>query len=91
MFLVKSEGLRAVEPILLRRETHSTHGKHKQAKQRRTQEGQASRPEEAKSGKPLETSRVCTRFGEAQSEKAGSRHGEAIARGIWQLARSHSP
>ena len=55
------------------------HGKHEDAKQRRTQEKQASRPQEDEGGKAEEAPRLRARVKEAQDEEDGTRSGETVS------------
>jgi hypothetical protein len=86
-----SQELEAVFGNFYSGETYSTHGKYKQVEQRGTEESQARRAQEEKDGDSAEASRIRARFGEAQSEEDGTRHGEALDRaalGNWHLAIS---
>ena len=47
--------------------------------------------QEAKDGKSAEAARICPRFGEAQSEEDGTRHGEALRSGTWHSALGNWP
>lgn len=66
----------------------STHGKHKKAGQRRTQESKTRITQESENRKAAEAAGIRSRIEKAQSEEDGARRGEAVetALGTWHLA-----
>jgi hypothetical protein len=64
----------------------STHGKHKETKQGRTQKIETHRAQESEGGKAAEAAGICPWLEEAQSEEDGARRGEAVKGSTWHLA-----
>src|ERR1700686_2830296 len=62
---------------------NSTHGKYKDAEQRRTQESKPNAAQESKSRKASEAAGIRPRLEEAQREEDGARRGEAINGSAW--------
>jgi hypothetical protein len=56
----------------------STHGKHSNIKQRRTQESKTHGAQEEQNRESIEAPRVRSRIEETQSEEAGARHVEEV-------------